>query len=52
MRRALFLAVALSVAMIGKANAFYYSGNDLGRVLINREPNPDLDPPPNVRYWG
>jgi hypothetical protein len=24
----------------------------LGRVLINRRPNPDLDVPPNVRYWG
>ncbi len=25
---------------------------DLGRVLINRQPNADLDVPPNVRYWG
>ena len=24
----------------------------LGRVLINRQPNADLDEPPNVRYWG
>ena len=24
----------------------------LRRVLINREPNADLDVPPNVRYWG
>ena len=24
----------------------------LGRVLINRQPNADLDAPPNVRYWG
>jgi hypothetical protein len=24
----------------------------LGRVLINRQPNADLDVPPNVRYWG
>jgi len=24
----------------------------LGRVLTNREPNADLDVPPNVRYWG
>jgi hypothetical protein len=25
--------------------------NCLGRVLINRQPNADLDVPPNVRYW-
>ena len=25
---------------------------DLGRLLINRQPNADLDAPPNVRYWG
>ena len=24
----------------------------LGRVPINRQPNADLDVPPNVRYWG
>ena len=24
----------------------------LRRVLINRQPNADLDVPPNVRYWG
>jgi hypothetical protein len=24
----------------------------LGRVLISRQPNADLDAPPNVRYWG
>jgi hypothetical protein len=24
----------------------------LGRELINRQPNADLDVPPNVRYWG
>jgi hypothetical protein len=24
----------------------------LGRVLINRQPNADLDVPLNVRYWG
>ncbi len=24
----------------------------LGRVLINRQPNANLDAPPNVRYWG
>jgi hypothetical protein len=24
----------------------------LGRVLIKRQPNADLDVPPNVRYWG
>ena len=24
----------------------------LGRVLINRQPNADLDAPPNFRYWG
>jgi hypothetical protein len=24
----------------------------LGRVLINRQPNADLDASPNVRYWG
>ena len=24
----------------------------LGRVLINQQPNADLDAPPNVRYWG
>jgi hypothetical protein len=27
-------------------------GEKLGRVLINRQPNADLDAPPNVRYWG
>jgi hypothetical protein len=27
-------------------------GLELGRVLINRQPNADLDVPPNVRYWG
>jgi hypothetical protein len=26
--------------------------SNLGRVLINRQPNADLDVPPNVRYWG
>ena len=25
---------------------------ELGRILINRQPNADLDVPPNVRYWG
>jgi hypothetical protein len=25
---------------------------ELGRVLINRQPNADLDAPPNVRYRG
>ena len=25
---------------------------ELGRVLINRQPNADLDVPPNVRSWG
>jgi hypothetical protein len=24
----------------------------LGRVLINRQPNADLDVAPTVRYWG
>ena len=24
----------------------------LGRVLINRQPNANLDAPPNFRYWG
>ena len=24
----------------------------LGRVLINRQPNVDLDALPSVRYWG
>ena len=24
----------------------------LGRVLTNRQPNAELDAPPNVRYWG
>jgi hypothetical protein len=27
-------------------------GPMLGGVLINRQPNADLDAPPNVRYWG
>jgi len=26
--------------------------SQLGRVLINRQPNAELDAPPNVRYWG
>ena len=26
--------------------------SELGRVLINRQPNADMDAPPNVRYWG
>ena len=25
---------------------------ELGRVLINRQPNPHTDAPPNVRHWG
>src|SRR4029453_6460263 len=25
---------------------------EAGEVLINRQPNADLDAPPNVRYWG
>ena len=25
--------------------------SELGRVLINRQPNADMDAPPNVRYW-
>ena len=27
-------------------------GVELGRVLINRQPNADLDVARNVRYWG
>ena len=26
--------------------------SELGRVLINRQPNADLDVSPNFRYWG
>ena len=26
--------------------------SQLGRVLINRQPNADLDAQPNVRHWG
>ena len=28
------------------------AGLNLGRVLINRQPNANLDAPPNFRYWG
>ena len=27
-------------------------GEELGRVLINRQPNANLDAPPDFRYWG
>ena len=31
-------------------SSLHRKSRNLGRVLI--QPNPDLDPPPNVRYWG
>jgi hypothetical protein len=38
------------VAMVAQKTS--QSQYQLGRVLINRQPNADLDAPPNVRYWA